>query len=401
MAAIHFEPIQDLLQRFGPPLMKGRAGRVGRRWHRSFRVRILVQSAFALTCVVLGVQFARFVGAAKAGAAVLPQRPPGVEGFLPIGGLLGAVDWVYQGTLSSIHPAATVLLLVFMAIALLARKSFCSWICPAGFLSDLLARVGRFFFGRSFRIWRWLDVPLRGLKYLLLGFFLWAIWTMPAEGVRAFIESPYCRISDVRMGMFFVELGGFGAGVMALVVAGSILWRGFWCRYLCPYGALLGLVSWASPLKIRRDPVSCIDCKLCDKACASRLPVSRKLAITSPECTGCLDCVAACPVEDALGIGLPARPRLSIPAYAGAILALFFAGYLGARAAGAWHNGIPDAEYVERLRHDAIKLYAHPGLDGSVPSAGEATGQGPAGQRPPVPPPECPASGASAAPRGL
>lgn len=355
------------LPRLRALLREALTGRTGRKWNRSFRLRILVQSGFALTCVVLGVQFARFVSAAKAGAAVLPERPPGVEAFLPIGGLLGTFDWVYHGSLNVIHPAATVLFLLFVAMALVARKSFCSWVCPAGFLSDLLARLGRFFFGRNFRIWRWLDVPLRSLKYLLLGFFLWAIWKMPPEGVRGFIESPYYRLSDVRMGMWFLELGGFAAGVIALLAAASILWRGFWCRYLCPYGALLGLVSWASPMKIRRDPVSCIDCKLCDKACGARLPVSTKMAITSPECTGCLDCVAVCPVKDALGVGLPTRPRVPVPAYAGAILALFFAGYLGARAAGAWQNEITDAEYRFRLGSEAVQLYAHPGLDGSLP----------------------------------
>ncbi len=343
-------------------------GRSGRKWNRSFRLRILVQSGFALTCVVLGVQFARFVGAAKAGAAVLPVRPPGVEGFLPIGGLLGAVDWVRQGRLNAVHPAATVLLLVFLAIALLARKSFCSWLCPVGFLSDSLARLGRGLFGRNFRIWRWLDVPLRALKYLLLGFFVWAISRMSADAVRAFIESPYYRLSDVRMGLFFAEMGGVAVGVMGLLAIGSLLWRGFWCRYLCPYGALLGLVSWLSPMKVRRNPVSCIDCKLCDKACGARLPVSSRLAVTSPECTGCLDCVAACPVQDALGIGLPRRPRLPVAAYAGAILALFFAGYLGARAAGLWRNGISDAEYVQRLRYDAVELYQHPGLEAAAPA---------------------------------
>lgn len=114
--------------------------------------------------------------------------------------------------------------------------------------------------------------------------------------------------------------------------------------------------------------------------------MSRKTAITSPECTGCLDCVAACPVEDALGVGLPRRRRLAVPAYAGAILALFFAGYLGARAAGAWHNGISDAEYVQRVGHDAVELYAHPGLDGSVPAEPASVRQSPA------PPPQCPAS---------
>lgn len=343
------------------------AGRTGRKWYRSFRLRILVQSGFAVTCTLLGVQFARFVAAAKAGAEVLPQRPAGVEGFLPIGGLLGALDWIYQGSLNVIHPAATVLLLLFVAMALVARKSFCSWVCPAGFLSDLLARFGRWAFGRNFRIWRWLDVPLRSLKYLLLGFFVWAIAQMTPEAVRAFIESPYYRLSDVKMGLFFVHLSGFGAGVIALLAAASVLWKGFWCRYLCPYGALLGLVSWMSPFKVRRDPVSCIDCKLCDKACGSRLPVSTKTAITSPECTGCLDCVAACPVKDALGIGLPKRRRLPVPAYAAVILCLFLAGYVGARASGLWHNGISDAEYVHRLRNEAVELYGHPDLSGRVP----------------------------------
>jgi len=338
-------------------------GRTGRRWFRSFRLRILVQSALAATCVVLGFRFARFVAAARAGAEVLPQRPPGVEGFLPIGGLLGVFDWVYQGSLNVVHPAATVLFLVFVVIALVARKSFCSWLCPVGFVSDLLARFGRWAFGRNFRPWKWLDVPLRGLKYLLLAFFAWAIVQMTPDAVRGFIESPYYRMSDVKMGMFFAHLGGVGAGVLGLLLVGSVLVKGFWCRYLCPYGALLGLVSWASPLKVRRDPVSCIDCKLCDKACGSRLPVSSKLAITSPECTGCLDCVAACPVKDALGIGLPRRRRLPVPAYAALILTLFLTGYFAARASGSWQNAIPDHEYVQRLRYESVELYAHPGLE--------------------------------------
>lgn len=347
-------------------------GRIGRKGQRSFRLRLVVQSGFALTCVALGVEFGRFVAAARAGGVgggALPQRPPGVEGFLPIGGLLGAVDWLYQGTLNAVHPAATVLLLTFVALAIAARKSFCSWICPVGLISDLLARLGVWLFGRTFRPWRWLDVPLRGLKYLLLGFFVWAIAQMTPAAVRGFIESPYYRLSDVRMGMFFLELTAFGAGVLALLVVGSVLVKGFWCRYLCPYGALLGLVSWLSPVKVRRDPVSCIDCNLCEKACSARLPVAHKTAITSPECTGCLDCIAACPVQEALGVGLSRRRRLPVPAFAALILALFFAGYFGARAAGSWHNAITDREYVQRLGHEAVELYAHPGLDGQVAAA--------------------------------
>ena len=119
------------------------SGRTGRKADRTYRIRLLVQAAFALTCGLLGIQFARWVSAARAGVLPLPERPAGVEAFLPVSGLMGLLDWVYRGSLNVIHPAATVLVLVAIALALLLRKSFCSWICPVGFLSDLLARVGR------------------------------------------------------------------------------------------------------------------------------------------------------------------------------------------------------------------------------------------------------------------
>ncbi len=356
-------------------------GRTGRRADRSFRLRVLVQSGFALTCVLLGVQFARFYNAARAGAAPLPARPPGVEGFLPIGGLLGLIDWFHQGVLNRVHPAATALLLIVLAMALVFRKSFCSWVCPVGFVSELLARLGRKLFGRNFRPWRWLDVPLRGLKYLLLGFFAVSIAQMSGAAVHAFLTSPYYQMSDVKMGLFFAHLGRVGAVVLGVLAVASVLVRGFWCRYLCPYGALLGLVSWLSPVKIRRDPVSCIDCGLCDKACGARLPVSQKRSITSSECVGCMDCVAACPVADALALTV-GRRRLSVPAYAGALLALFFAGYFGFRAAGLWHNGISDAQYVQHIRYGAIEAYAHPGLEAPAPEGGWARRTPLPGRRP-------------------
>ncbi|HBL26071.1 MAG TPA: 4Fe-4S binding protein [Acidobacteria bacterium] len=335
-------------------------GKVGRKGYQTFRVRLLVQAAFAVTCVLLGAQFARFVTAAREGAVPLPHRPAGVEGFLPISGLLGLVDWVRNGSLNPVHPAATMILLVVLGLSLLLRKSFCSWICPVGFLSEALARLGRGIFGRNFRIWRALDVPLRGLKYFLLFFFVWAILGMTPAALRAFIESPYNTIADVKTGMFFVELGSLGAAVLLGLSLLSVLYKGFWCRYLCPYGALLGLFSWLSPAHVRRDPVSCIDCGLCDRVCMARLPVSRKINVLSPECTGCLDCVAVCPIRDALGVHV-GRRRWEARQYAAAVLALFLAGYLGARVFGLWENRIGDAEYVEHLRQDAVQPYGHPG----------------------------------------
>ncbi|HKJ02852.1 MAG TPA: 4Fe-4S binding protein [Longimicrobiales bacterium] len=336
-------------------------GRTGHRAHRTYRVRMAVQTGFALTCVFLGVEFARFVQAARAGDLPLPPRPAGVEGFLPISGLMGLLDWAYQGSLNAIHPAATILVLVALALALTLRKSFCSWVCPVGFLSELLARFGRWSFGRNFLFWKWIDIPLRSLKYVLMAFFLGAIFMMGRQGIAAFLASPYNRVADVKMGLFFADMSLVGLVVMGILVVGSVFVRGLWCRYLCPYGALLGLVSWASPTRIRRDAEACISCGLCDKACMARLPISSSDRVVSVECTGCLDCVAVCPRPRALG-AFVARRRVSSLAYAAAVLALFLAGYVSARATGTWQNALGDDEYVERIQDMDSGAYGHPGM---------------------------------------
>lgn len=301
--------------------------------------------------------------AARAGQTPLPVRPPGVEGFLPISGLMGLRDWWLEGSLNQIHPAATILVLIFLLMAVLLRKAFCSWVCPVGLISEMLAWTGRRSYGRNFRFWRWLDLPLRSLKWLLLGFFVYHIFTMPAAGLRAFIESPYNRVSDVKMALFFVEVGRVGLIVLVLLVIGSTFVNGLWCRYLCPYGAFLGFFARFSPTRVQRDPVSCIDCNQCDAVCMARLPVSRSRDVWSVECTGCMDCVAACPVDDALQV--KAGPR-KVPVWgvAAAVVLLFLGGYLGARLAGLWENSMSDAEYVHRVEQMAGPGYGHPGMDG-------------------------------------
>ena len=356
------------LQAVGPPAARttGRLaawlrGTAGGKGDRTYRVRLLVQVGFALGCVLLGVQFARFTGAATAGELPLPHRPPGVEAFLPISGMMGLLDWVYQGTLNRIHPAATMLFVIVVTVAFVARKSFCSWICPVGLLSESLARLGRKLLGRNFRPWKWVDIPLRGLKYLLFFFFLQAIVGMSAAALQAFIQSPYNRVADVKMGLFFVRLGPVGAGVILTLIVLSVLVHGAWCRYLCPYGALLGLVSRFSPLRVERRADVCVDCGLCDQVCMARLPVSTKPRITSVECTGCLDCVATCPVAGALEVKAAKRWKLTAPAFALTVVLLFLGGYSGARLAGLWDSNLSDAEYSHRIRELDRPEYGHPG----------------------------------------
>jgi len=308
----------------------------------------------------MGWQFWHFYKEALLPNTNLPYRPPGIEGYLPISGMMGAIDWLYQGSLNIVHPAATILFLLFLVMSILLRKSFCGWICPVGFISENLARIGQLIFGRNFRPTGWVDVPLRSLRYLLLGFFVWAIFSMTPMALRSFIESPYNKIADIKMMLFFVNLGKAGAIILTVFAVLSVLIQGFWCRYLCPYGALLGLFSWISPVKVRRDPVTCTNCGLCDKVCPSRLPVMTKFTITSPECLGCADCVTSCPVKGALVIGTPEKSfkpkRIAL-----LVILFFIIGYSAARIGGVWESKLTSEDYRHHIQNMDGKEYGHPG----------------------------------------
>jgi len=324
------------------------------------------QAVFLLLNVWLGAVFyfwVRGIETGTASAEVAP--PPGVEGWLPIAGLMNLKYFLWTWRVPVIHPAAMFLLVTFLVISFLFRKAICSWICPVGTLSEYLWLFGKKVFGRNFRIWRWLDIPLRGLKYFLLGFFLWAISSMSAASIANFMRSDYGIVAGVKMLNFFRFIGEAGLIVLGTLVLASIFVQNFWCRYLCPYGALLGFASLLSPVLIRREAEPCIDCAKCAEVCPSNLPVDKLVTIKSAECTGCLECVAICPAEGALHLALPkiSTPPKRIPSWAMAAgVALLFFGIVGyAKAAGFWNSHVPAAVYRQLVPHASTARHPMPG----------------------------------------
>ncbi len=326
---------------------------------RSQNLRWAFQGAFLLLNLWIGVEFYLFVRYHEtAGASTWAARPPGVEGWLPIAALMNLKLWIATGHLPELHPAGVMLLVSFVAISFLLRKAFFSWLCPIGTVSEWLWRIGRRTFRKNVRLPRWADIGLRGLKYILLGLFLYAVISMSVPAIQAFLNGPYGVIADVKMLNFFRYLSVTSAVVLGALILFSFFIQNFWCRYLCPYGALLGLVARFSPARIRRDPDACIDCAKCAKACPSLLPVDKLVTIRSPECTGCVECVALCPVQGALWMSAGKRKR--IPAWLmAAVMAVLFLGIVGyARWTGRWNTDIPSHVYDDLIPRAAE--FSHP-----------------------------------------
>jgi polyferredoxin len=322
-------------------------------------IRRSIQLAFLALNIWIAAQFYFFVRQFETNGASTVSRPAGVEGWLPIAGLMNLKYFLVTGQFPLIHPAAMVLIASFLVGSLLFRKSFCGWLCPVGTISEYLWKLGRHTFRKNFLLPRWLDIGLRSLKYILLALFVYAVASMPAQALAEFLQSPYGIVADVKMLNFFRFMGVTAAIVLAALALASVFVQNFWCRYLCPYGALTGLASLLSPLRIRRDAVKCIDCAKCAKACPSRLPVDVLIQIRSAECLGCMECVAVCPAQGALAMTLTPTRRV-VPAWAiGAGAAgIFLAFVLVAKLTGHWDSPITDQAYRELIPH--AREFTHP-----------------------------------------
>jgi len=123
----------------------------------------------------------------------------------------------------------------------------------------------------------------------------------------------------------------------------------------------MGLFALVSPTKIVRDPVTCIDCGKCTKACPAGLPVDHLSAVRSAECTACMLCVAACPAMNALDLKSGLRRRnVVVPhwAVAAGVLVIFL-GIVGlAQLTGHWHTSLSGDVYVDLISH--ASEFSHP-----------------------------------------
>lgn len=223
-----------------------------------------------------------------------------VEASCPFGAVETAWSILVGGAFLRYLAPSNFLALASVAFSALALgRIFCGWVCPIGTLQDALAGLMRRFAGcegvLSLHLPRKVDRPLRYLKYLVLGWVLWA-------SVSAVVPplAPFCPFRT----LFELNLGSLlSLGVAFTFVGLSLMVERFWCRYLCPLGALLVLFNRLSPLRPRVNLERCVACGRCESTCPAGIgPV--KDGTDHPECVRCYLCVEACHRPRAIELGV-------------------------------------------------------------------------------------------------
>ena len=274
------------------------------------------------------------------------------EAYCPMGGLQALATYLANNSL----PCSMSSLQVMMGIALVAAvvlfsKLFCAFICPLGTLQDLISKARNAMHIKSLKIRNGsvADKVLRIVKYALL---FWIFYST-VEASELFCKNldPYYAIAtgfkgEITLWMSIVSI--------CMVVLGSFLVDMFWCRYLCPLGAIsntlkfwlwigvlfgayyladvLGAnIPWAAllgafcvvgylleifhakpklqVLKVQKNMAACNNCGLCMKKCPYHIDIkSCQGAVDSVDCTLCGECVASCKTG-ALQVGVAAKAK--------------------------------------------------------------------------------------------
>lgn len=281
-----------------------------------------------------------------------------MHGVCPFGG----VETLYSlitgtGFIHKTHASSVILLVAVLASTLLFGAVFCGWLCPFGTFQEFIGKLGRRLFPRLYnRVPRKADRVLRYLRYGMLAFVI----IMTARVGKMIFETfdPYSALMTFLSG----EAPLLALAVLGAIAIASLFIERPFCRYLCPFGAILGLLGMVSLFRPRRAAHTCIGCTRCDHACPMGIRVSENEVVRDHACISCYRCMSAeaCPQADTVVLAarkpaaagganghasaaagranrvpLSARPLIAVAI----TLALAVAVVLTTQAAGLWTTG--------------------------------------------------------------
>jgi NosR/NirI family nitrous oxide reductase transcriptional regulator len=191
---------------------------------------------------------------------------------------------------AKIQPFWTPLAIVAVLSILLGRF-FCGWFCAFGACNDFLFALSKKLFPKNqLRLNQKFDSYFKYLKYVVLVLIIVCVWTFNLIPADAF--DPWAAFA--RLGNVFHNGFSWGLLVLALIGSGGMVIERFFCRYLCPLGAVLALLSKIKPTTIQKPSSHCGHCQLCSNSCPMNINLAAVETVPGGECIRCLKCVSVC-----------------------------------------------------------------------------------------------------------
>ena len=228
---------------------------------------------------------------------------PGAVGACPIGAL--------QSTISGYKfkfPYYVLGLLIFFGSIL--GRMVCGFLCPFGFLQDLLHKIP---FPVKLRTFKG-DKILRYLKYIILilcvivlpVFFkftpVFCKYICPSGTLAGIMLS----VSNTELFQVLGKLFSWKLSILIFVLIISVMIYRPFCKYLCPLGAFYAPFNHFALVRMQVDPEQCVHCSKCQQVCD--MCVNPSLHPNAAECIRCGKCVELCP-RNALQIGIVKRQK--------------------------------------------------------------------------------------------
>ena len=258
---------------------------------RSIWLRKIVQLGFFALIALIAINHTL----AESGQAIPLLASASLHAVCPFGGVVTLYQFVTAGTfVQKIHQSAFVLMIISLLLAILFGPAFCGWVCPLGTIQEWVSGLGRKIFRRRHNhfIPIKLDRILRFLRYGVLG---WVLYMTAVTGTLIFSTyDPYFALFN----FWSSEASIAGLVILGLTLGLSLLVERPWCKYACPYGALLGITNLFRVFSIRRNESTCRDDGLCSSRCPMNIPVDTVTIVRDHQCISCLECTseAVCPV---------------------------------------------------------------------------------------------------------